>query len=48
MKSGNGTYTWSDGSYYEGYYQNDVKHGQGRYKSADSIYWEGEWVNGKR
>lgn len=41
-------YTWSDGTYYEGFYKNDIKNGQGRYKDVDDSIWEGEWVNGKR
>ena len=38
-KNGKGTYTWPDGSYYEGFYKNDLKHGQGKFKSVEDSYW---------
>lgn len=46
--SGKGTYTWADGTVYEGDYVGDKMHGRGKYTKANGNFYEGEWVQDKR
>lgn len=39
--NGKGKFCWPDGRYYEGDYQNDLKHGYGIYQWADDKRYEG-------
>ena len=46
--NGQGTYTWSDGSTYEGEWNEGKMNGQGKFTWYDSSTYEGEWKDGKR
>ena len=46
-KDGRGTMLWVDGSFYEGYWENDKANGPGRMLHADSDMYEGNWINDK-
>uniref|UniRef100_A0A3Q4AHB1 Radial spoke head 10 homolog B n=1 Tax=Mola mola TaxID=94237 RepID=A0A3Q4AHB1_MOLML len=49
MPKGRGTYTWLDGSSYEGEVHNGIRHGTGTYKCAKtSVSYTGQWDQGKR
>ena len=39
--------TWTDGSLYEGYWQNNMRNGEGRYIQAKGNVYEGSWLNDK-
>uniref|UniRef100_A0A3Q2XSS6 Uncharacterized protein n=1 Tax=Hippocampus comes TaxID=109280 RepID=A0A3Q2XSS6_HIPCM len=41
--SGKGTYTWPDGSRYEGAFKNHQRHGKGSQIAADGTKWSGKW-----
>jgi hypothetical protein len=45
--TGEGRYTWPDGSSYEGQVENGLRHGRGTYKHGGDVY-SGDWVRGKR
>lgn len=47
-KHGKGIYRWSDGSTYEGGYQNDLRHGNGRFLWGNGESYEGKYLNDKR
>lgn len=48
VPSGKGTYIWSDGSNYQGNYEDGKKRGQGKYTfNLSKSYYEGSWSNGK-
>jgi hypothetical protein len=43
LPTGNGTYTWKDGSYYEGQWKNGIREGKGKMVIRDSVtsgYWK--------
>ena len=47
--TGKGIYTWPDGSMYDGYVFNGLRHGFGTFVSADGQRsYRGQWQNGKR
>jgi hypothetical protein len=49
--SGNGTYRWSNGSYYEGQWRNGLREGIGKMVYKDSVadgYWENDKYTGAR
>ena len=43
-----GTYTFQDGSHFEGNFKNDRRHGKGVYTFASGSSYEGEWDMGRR
>lgn len=43
-----GTYTFSDGKFYQGFYKNDKKHGYGIYAWSDGKKYQGWWTDGKQ
>ena len=43
QRTGQGKFTYWDGSIYEGYVLNSKKHGQGKLTLADGSSYEGEW-----
>lgn len=46
---GQGTYTWMDGSSYEGEVYNGIRHGTGTYTCAkNGVSYTGQWDRGKR
>ena len=45
MRHGRGTYTWSDGETYEGYWLYDRMHGFGRKIYEDGTVYTGNWLN---
>jgi len=47
-KSGNGTFTWKDGSKYVGEWKNDLRNGFGKETIIDEWIYEGEWQRGKK
>jgi hypothetical protein len=44
--SGQGIFTWPDGSSYEGEWKDDNPHGKGVFVWPDGSKYEGEWSNG--
>lgn len=49
VRSGQGTYTYSNGDIYDGNWSNNLRHGMGTYTYiASSVKYEGGWVNGKK
>ena len=42
-----GKITWKDGSYYDGFFENDKFSGFGKYNWGNKRYYEGEWKEGK-
>ena len=46
-RHGRGVQIWSDGSRYEGYWENDKANGRGRLIHADGDVYEGEWMDDK-
>lgn len=49
MPTGKGTYTWPDGSSYEGEVCGGVRHGTGTYRGElDAASYTGQWAQGKR
>ena len=44
---GMGTFTWQDGSTFEGLYKNNRKDGFGIFKWPDGSKYEGFWKSGK-
>lgn len=51
LPDGKGTYTWQDGSYYEGNWKNGMRNGQGKYVKGDSVltgYWKQDKYQGKK
>lgn len=48
LRSGKGTYTYADGTVFEGYYANDAKNGKGTLKFANGDTYEGDFVNDYR
>ena len=48
QKDGLGIYRWSDGSIYEGEYQDDLRHGKGRFLWANGESYEGDYLNDER
>lgn len=44
-KNGKGKLSYEDGSYYEGYFDNNIIHGEGKFYSKNN-FWEGTWKNG--
>ena len=46
VKTGQGTYTYADGSTYVGAFKDDKKRGQGTYRSPDGSEYVGEWQDG--
>ena len=49
QRSGNGKYSYINGDYYDGEWQNHVRHGQGTYVYADTgSKYTGTWKDGKR
>ncbi|OMJ88237.1 hypothetical protein SteCoe_9900 [Stentor coeruleus] len=46
-RHGKGTQLWSDGSTYEGYWENDKANGKGRLIHANGDVYEGEWKDDK-
>ena len=47
-KQGHGIFTYSNGDFYEGMYENDLKHGQGTYNHKDGNRYRGAWFAGKQ
>ena len=47
-RSGTGTYTWNDGSVYEGEFANDQINGEGKLTIPGKGTYDGEFVNGKK
>lgn len=48
---GKGTYTWADGSYYEGNWKNGMKEGEGKIVRGDSVitgFWKADVYKGKK
>ena len=43
-----GKYTWFDGSYFEGTFENDLPHGSGVFVWPDGVKYEGLWKNGEQ
>ena len=41
-RQGKGTQTWSDGAYYEGYWENDKINGRGRLINSNGELYEGD------
>lgn len=49
LPTGQGVYTWADGSTYEGQVHNGLRHGIGTYKCLkNSVVYTGQWSFGKR
>uniref|UniRef100_A0AAQ4PE53 MORN repeat containing 1 n=1 Tax=Gasterosteus aculeatus aculeatus TaxID=481459 RepID=A0AAQ4PE53_GASAC len=49
MPTGKGTYTWPDGSSYEGEVRGGVRHGTGTYRGElDAASYTGQWAQGRR
>ena len=46
-RHGFGVYTWTDGSKYSGYWENNTAHGFGRLEHANGEVYEGNWENDK-
>eukprot|EP00347_Sterkiella_histriomuscorum_P017340 403349759 len=46
MRDGIGTQTWVDGTYYEGYWKNDLQNGRGRVFRSDGDVYEGQFIDG--
>jgi len=44
---GNGTYTWTNGSKYEGEWKEGKQDGQGTLTSPSGYKYEGEWKDGR-
>ena len=47
LRCGRGVQVWSDGSYYEGYWDNDKANGKGRLIHANGDVYEGDWKDDK-
>ena len=47
LRSGKGVQVWSDGSYYEGYWDLDKANGKGRLIHANGDVYEGDWKDDK-
>ena len=47
LKHGNGTYTWPDGAYYQGEFQEDRENGQGLYHFSNGDRYRGAFLNGR-
>lgn len=47
MMSGQGVYSWSDGSSYDGAFWNGKLHGEGRFQWSDGSIYEGSWNCGQ-
>ena len=45
LRSGVGTFTWSNGGMYEGKYENNRRNGKGKRTSPDGFVTEGEFKN---
>ena len=39
---------WLDGTYYDGEWENDMRHGKGEFVRFDGYYYEGGWENDKK
>ena len=48
MMNGTGIMVWEDGSRYEGYWFNNLRHGKGKYWYSDGRFEVQDWINGKR
>ena len=48
MQHGLGVKTWSDGSTYDGGWQNKKQHGYGYFTSENGTKRNGEWQDGER
>ena len=48
QRTGLGTYTWPDGSYYEGSFLNGKRHGNGIFISSKGAKYEGGWFDDLR
>lgn len=46
LRHGRGIQVWEDGSFYEGYWYNNVVHGYGRLIQPDGSYYIGQWNQG--
>ena len=42
-----GKYTWANGKYFEGQYENGLRNGFGKMFTGDGDTYEGNWVNDK-
>jgi len=47
VMSGQGVYSWSDGSSYDGAFLNGKLHGEGRFKWTDGSVYDGTWNSGQ-
>ena len=44
-QNGKGTYTYPDGTVYNGHWKDGKRHGDGKYKNANGHEYDGDWVD---
>jgi hypothetical protein len=47
VRNMDGKFFWSDGSFYDGQFENNNIHGNGVYEWADGRKYQGDWKNNK-